>query len=272
MVSPLVPSTDVDTERRPVIEAVGLTGLFPHGRSSVRAVGFVVRAGEIYALVGGPGAGKTTIVDIVLGLQTAASGSVWLFGRNPRLHGPDVGRLVGFADAQSGLYPWMTPLQNLEFLLRLCRLSPVPSARERVNALRDMRVADRDLGMPLGTLPRAVGLATTLAASALREVRVLVLDDPTMALDSRAAAGVEDMLNEFRRRDVAVLLATSDVALARQVADRVGVLVGGEKVFERQRSGPDDRHFADLLDMYLGGAALAQASGDGGMAAVEPPS
>ena len=224
----------------------------PPDKARLERVSFTVAPGEVYCLLGGPGAGKTTTIDLVLGLLRPSSGEVRLLGADPALHNPlELRRQVSYVGASS-LYPSQSALDNLALLVRLGGANQQVKEQDELNALRRFGVAERHLTCALWLTPAEVSLAVCLASAILRNVRILILDDPTSGLDSRSVSRFADSLRVFREVATTVLLATSDVLLASQVASTVGVLKDGEKVAERGRTQMLGQSLSDLFADYVG--------------------
>ena len=105
-------------------------------KARLERVSFTVAAGEVYCLLGGPGSGKTTSIDLALGLLRPTSGEVRLLGGDPVLHNPmELRRQVSYV-AASSLYPSQSALDNLALLVRLGGAKQQVREQDELNALR----------------------------------------------------------------------------------------------------------------------------------------
>lgn len=216
----------------------------------VVAVSFQLGAGEVYVWLGGPGSGKTAIIDLVLGFGSSDAGTVEVNGLDPRLSTTELRRITAFVDGRSRLAGPMTPLDHLEFFAKLA--GALSTQQDRINALRLMGLQDRYLTESIEGLPNAAHSSVFLALAWLRRAPLLVLDDPTSGFDSVATATFIGILGEFRSLGTSVLLTTSDVLLAAQVGDHIGVLKRGEKVAERHRHQLLQESLTALYSDYVG--------------------
>ncbi len=193
-------------------------------------VSFSVRAGEVYALAGPNGSGKTTIIRLVTGLAFPSRGEVRLLGENVHEAGWRARRHLGaVVEAPAAFYPHLTGRQNLERMAWMSGLSDAASrVREVLARLELLTVADRKVGSySLGQRQRL-----GIAAAILAQPRVLVLDEPTSGLDPDGIQKVHELLAEEASQGVAVLVSTHHLREISAYANRVGILSGGRLVDE----------------------------------------
>lgn len=219
---------------RTLIDAVDLTKRFGD-RPAVDRLSFEVRSGELYCLLGPEGSGKTTAVNLLMGFTSASEGRALVCGVDPRVHPIEARRQIAFISMHSALYGAISPRRNIEFFTRLALNRPVTRGAA-YDAMRQFGIPERSFEKKVSTLPQELRLSLWLAIASLRQTPVIILDEPTFGLDSRASADLQEHLAEFRRQGKAVLLATTDVLLASQIADRIGMLKQGRKVAERTHS------------------------------------
>jgi ABC-2 type transport system ATP-binding protein len=228
----------------------------PADRVLVDRLSLAVKSGEVYCLLGSRGAGKTAVVDLILGLRRPSSGSLSVADKNPAEEPAAVKRLVAHV-AASSLYPSQSALENLRLLSALSGAVDRTTDRESRNALRRLGVADRHIESALWLAPPEVPVAVCLAAAHLRKVPAVVLDDPAANLDSRAAVRFAEGVRLLCDSGAAVLLATSDASLAGHVSDTVALLKNGVKVAERHKGQFSGDGIYSLVNDYLGPAASA---------------
>ncbi|HKP52117.1 MAG TPA: ATP-binding cassette domain-containing protein [Chloroflexia bacterium] len=194
------------------------------GREVLRDFSMELRAGEITALMGRNGVGKTTILRLILGLLKPAKGKVVTEGLDTR-HTPleEMSRVVGYVPQQPDVLLFADTVSGeIDFTRRAHRLPPDGAAllenlgltRYREHDPRDLSVGER----------QRVALAAVLAG----EPRMLVLDEPTRGLDYLQKEALAEILRDLRDKGRTIVLATHDVELAAQIADRVVLLGDGE--------------------------------------------
>jgi peptide/nickel transport system ATP-binding protein len=205
---------------------------------AVRDVTFNVAAGESFGVVGESGCGKTTLAKAIMGLQPATSGRI-LF------EGQEVSQLAGeafkayrrsvqmiFQDAVGSLNPRQTVSQMLEEVLRVHRMRPETAIRSRVDELLHL------VGLPLDVFqayPRELSGGQCQRVSIARclalEPRLIIADEPVSALDVSVQARVLNLIRSLQQElNLAVLLISHDLAVVRNICDRVCVMVHGQVV------------------------------------------
>jgi ABC-2 type transport system ATP-binding protein len=235
-----------------LLQAVGVTKAFGTAAPAVDDLTLSVRGGEVYCLLGGTGAGKTTVMRLLLGLVPPTTGRIVVNGEDVVTQ-PMVGRRHGtFISGAGSLCPLMTVQQNLALFAHLGRPTASWTSADQLNALRMMGIPERTFHTPLKGLRREILVAVWLAVAWLRDTPVVLLDEPTAGLDTRAVHQFQKHVWAFRERGRAVLMATADVLLASQVADRIGILKGGRMSAERTRAEVLSLSLSDLFLDYVG--------------------
>lgn len=202
------------------LEAIGVAKSYGP-TAALRGVDLRVAWDERVALLGGNGAGKTTLLRLAAGLLRPTSGEIAIAGHALDRAGSGARRLVGFVGHQSLLYPDLTVEENLAFFARLYGVS---DSDRRIGALlARLGVAGRRRDR-VRTLSRGLQQRVSLARALLHDPPILLLDEPETGLD---AAGRTLLAEEVGAPGRTCLLSTHDRGLARQVADRAVVLVGG---------------------------------------------
>ncbi len=191
---------------------------------AVRGVSFAVRPGEVFALLGVNGAGKTSVLEVVEGLAGADSGSVRILGADPVTERARVRPHLGVLLQSSGLPGDLTVGETLHTWARtLTRPRPVGEALAQVDLVSRTGVRVRSLS---GGERRRLDLALAL----LGRPRVVVLDEPTTGLDPESRRTVWELIRDLVAGGAAVVLTTHDLEEAEQLADRIAVMRAGRIV------------------------------------------
>jgi ABC-2 type transport system ATP-binding protein len=187
-----------------------------------------VRAGEILALVGSNGAGKTTLLELLATVQLPTSGRAIVGGFDLVDQADQIKRIVGYCPAGAeSFYPRLTGRANLEFFAALYGLCP-PEARTRTRAVLDMMGVAEAGEVVVQRYSAGMKQKLNLARALLPDAPILLLDEPTISLDTDARRQLHGLLRHLAgAANTTVLLVTHDAAEAHAVCDRVALLNGG---------------------------------------------
>jgi putative ABC transport system ATP-binding protein len=195
------------------------------GRTLVDKVSVEVRAGDVLAVVGPSGSGKSSFLRLLNRLDEPTSGTVYLEEQDYRQLAPsELRRRVGMVTQRAFLFPG-TVYQNLGFGPRQRgELLPESVAQGLLDRVGLPGYLERDVAYLSGGEAQRVSIARALANTPT----VLLLDEPTSALDEAAKSGVEMLLREvIGERSLTCVMVTHDVAQAARMATRVLVLEAG---------------------------------------------
>jgi ABC-2 type transport system ATP-binding protein len=209
------------------LEARSLS-LVREGNTVLDGVSFAVEQGEIFALLGGNGAGKSSTLLTFLGFLEASGGEVLVNGQSV---GSDVAaarNAIAYLPEAASLYGHMTAYENLDYFLDLAGKS---ASKEEIDvALERVALPHEARTRRLQSYSKGMRQKTAIALALLRETPILLLDEPTSGLDPVAIDEFHDLVKALAEGGQTVLMVTHDVYGACQVADRVGLLRHGKLV------------------------------------------
>lgn len=188
-------------------------------------VDLAVAAGEVVALVGRSGTGKTTILRLIAGLIAPTSGTVRLLGAAPELARRE--KRLGLVAQDARLHPWRTVLENVRLPLEVNPTADVNGHVSPAEWLERVGVADAAAAYPhelSGGMRQRVALARALVI----DPEVLLMDEPLASLDELTREDLRiELLRMWQLKPRSVLYITHDVQEAVLMADHVAVLAGG---------------------------------------------
>lgn len=198
---------------------------------AVDELSFAVAPGEVYGLLGGNGAGKTTALRLVVGLLQATAGRLSVAGVDVATASDAAKARIGFATASAGLYPRLTVRELLAFVAAAHGLSP-SQGRARVDAVSVALDLTAILDRRCEALSTGQKQRASLARAVLHDPPVLVLDEPTAGLDVLASRSLRDFVTAERSRGKAIVLSTHYLTEAELLCDRVGLMHRGRLLAE----------------------------------------
>lgn len=189
-----------------------------------------VAAGEIYALLGGNGAGKSTTLSALLGFLRPVAGQLAVAGIDP-VSEPDLARTrIAYLPENVALYDQLTACENIAYFMALAGAEPDRASMDRALDAAGLQIEARD--RRVSGFSKGMRQKVAIAMAVLRDVPVLLLDEPTSGLDPRATADFNALLARLKDRGTAILMVTHDLLGAADCADRIGFLASGRIVEE----------------------------------------
>jgi ABC-2 type transport system ATP-binding protein len=197
------------------------------GKEALLGVDLEVGAGELLGLLGPNGAGKSTLTKIACGLVRPSGGSVEVLGRPAG--SPPARAAIGYLAELFRFPSWCSADELLQLHQRLC--GSQGGAGERAELLELVELSHA-AGTRVETMSKGMQQRLGIAQALVGSPRLLLLDEPTSALDPVGRRIVRGLLEELRRRDVAVLLNSHLLSEVELVCDRVAIIADGKLVRE----------------------------------------
>ena len=190
-------------------------------RRAVIDVSFEVARGELLAIIGPNGAGKTTLLSMLAGIRTPDTGTV-------TQQGPNADKRIGWVPQQTAIYSKLTVAQNLRLFARLEKVEDPGAVVERMLEQTGLQERAND---ELSRLSGGNRQRVNIAVGLLADPPVLLLDEPSAALDPRQRQRLWTFIRGLTERGTSVLFCTHDISEAERHGDRVLVLADGELLF-----------------------------------------
>lgn len=241
-----------------VIEVSDLVVEYQSSKGSVRAVDGLdlhIAAGEVYALLGENGAGKTSTVEVIEGHRRRLSGQVKVLGIDPAATGRDRRELrdqIGIVLQASGIEPEITAREALTLFRSPYRN---PRTIDEVVELVDLR---EFVDQRVSTLSGGQRRRLDLAVAVIGRPKVLFLDEPTTGFDPSARRRAWDLISTLRAGGTTILLTTHYLEEAEFLADRVGVISRGRMLIEGSPRDLQQAHGQRVMsvDIVGGGSGV----------------
>lgn len=206
------------------------------GRPVLNGLNLQVAPGQVFALLGRNGAGKTTALRILLGFLAPTRGSCELLGEDSRSLSSAIRQRVAYVAEGHALYSWMSVQQALSFEAQ---------TRQRFDHQKAKHYCQRthlDLSATIRDLSRGQRAQLALLIATAANPEVLVLDDPAMGLDPAVRRELlEVLIDLLADTGAAVLFSTHILSDVERIADRVGILHGGSLLVDAELSSLSQR-------------------------------
>jgi ABC-2 type transport system ATP-binding protein len=211
-----------------MISAEGLVKRFDNF-TAVDKVTLTVAQGEVLALLGPNGAGKTTTVRMLAGILRPSEGRAVVAGFDTCQDPIAVRRQVGLLTEQPGLYLRMRGREYLDFFGSVYGLDPQTRAQRGQQLLEQLAMPEA-WERRIGTFSKGMRQKMALARALLHEPPVLLLDEPTSAMDPHSAKLVRDAILSLRSAQRAILVCSHNLVEAEILADRIAIIRRGQIV------------------------------------------
>ncbi len=227
------PAQPGDTDARaPAIELLGLSKSFPGGRApALDGIDLVVPRGGIFGILGPNGAGKTTLMSILGGLILPSAGSVRIAGHDVLTESRHIRHILGLVPQEPAIYPTLTARENLDFFGRMQGLSGA-YLDSRVQACLELAEmtgeADQRVEQFSGGYKRRLNMVIGL----MHEPEILILDEPTVAIDPHSRALIHHRLRELNAAGITILISTHYMEEAELLCSDVAIIDHGRLIVQ----------------------------------------
>lgn len=228
-----------------MLKAINLTKTYG-AHTALDRLNLEIKSGEIYSLLGSNGAGKSTTINLFLGFIKPSSGALFIGDKEVTGNGELVRELVAYIPEIVNLYPTLTGMENLSFFSGLSGYDYSKLQLEEFMTRAGLQhdAFNRRVSMYSKGMRQKVGIAIAL----VKQARALFLDEPTSGLDPHAANEFASIVRSLSESGVAVLMATHDLLLARNLGHRIGIMHGGKLVRELYS---ETINSAELTEIYI---------------------
>jgi ABC-2 type transport system ATP-binding protein len=228
---------------------------------AVQNLNLSIAAGELFAMLGHNGAGKTTAIKMLVGLIRPGSGAVRVGGYDLVSQTREATSLIGYVPDQPFLYDKLTGREILQFVGRMYGMDNEQVARSIDREIGRFELHEFVDGLT-ETYSHGMKQRTVFASALLHSPRVLVVDEPMIGLDPHSIRLVKDLLRREVQDGMCVLMCTHTLQAAEEIADRVGIMNHGRLLFNGTVAQLRERFPGEqqsLETMYL---ALTDGNGE----------
>ena len=202
--------------------------------------------GEIFALLGQNGAGKSTTINIFLGFVKPTEGVAKINGISVVDRPEETKKFIAYIPETVLLYPNLTGVENLKFFSSLAGFDYDNEAL--TNFLSKAGLQSDAHHNRLGGYSKGMRQKVGIAIAIAKKAKVLLLDEPTSGLDPKASNEFSEILKELASEGTTIFMATHDIFRAKEVADRIGIMKRGNLISE---INADEISANELEKLYL---------------------
>jgi ABC-2 type transport system ATP-binding protein len=244
-----LPMHDADA----AVELEGVTKRFGE-LIAVNELSIRVERGEIFGLLGPNGSGKTTTLNMILGLSAPTAGRIRVLGREMPKEQRSVRRMLGTVPQETALYEELSAEANLRFHAELFDV-PRHGLESRITRLLELVQLQDRRRSPAGTFSGGMKRRLALARALLHEPDLLFLDEPTLGVDVHSRRALWDHVRDLRASGKTLLLTTNYLEEANTLCDRIAIIDHGRLVVIDKPASLRQRFGDTVIEMGLDGKA-----------------
>lgn len=241
-----------------IMEARGLVKRYGHV-TAINGADFELRPGEILAVIGDNGAGKSSLIKALSGALIPDEGQIFLDGKEVHFKSPSDARQEGIETVYQDLAvaPAMSIAENLFLGREIYKTGPLAQLfkiidkkkmlEEATRHMQDLQFAIKSMSQPVETLSGGQRQGVAVARSAAFAKHVVIMDEPTAALGVAETAKVEELITRLRERDLAILLVSHNMDQVMRLADRITVLRRGTQIGTRVTKDTDKNEIVSMI-------------------------
>ena len=188
-----------------------------------------IAPGEIYGFIGHNGAGKTTTLKSVVGILQFDQGEITIGGKSIKTDPLACKRLLAYIPDNPDLYDYMTGIKYLNFIADVFGVD-AQTRRERIRTYADTFELTGDLAQPIAAYSHGMKQKLAIIAAWLHDPRLIVMDEPFVGLDPKAAHTLKGMMRQMCDNGGAIFFSTHVLEVAEKLCDKVAIIKGGRLI------------------------------------------
>ena len=188
-----------------------------------------IAPGEIYGFIGHNGAGKTTTLKSVVGIQNFDEGEITICGTSIKADPLTCKKQIAYIPDNPDLYEYMTGIKYLNFIADIFGIGSA-ERMERIHKYADIFELTADLAQPIASYSHGMKQKLAIISAWIHEPRLIIMDEPFVGLDPRAAHLLKGMMREVCDNGGAIFFSTHVLEVAEKLCDKVAIIKAGKLI------------------------------------------
>lgn len=210
-----------------MLEITGLTKTYPGGKKALTDVNISIADGEIFGFIGHNGAGKTTTIKSVVGILTYDSGRILVNGMDIKEKPMECKQITAYIPDNPDLYEMLTGIQYLNFISDIYKIDK-NKRTELITKYADMFEITKNLGDVISTYSHGMKQKLALISALIRNPKLLILDEPFVGLDPKAAFLVKETMKDLCKNGTSIFFSTHVLEVAEKLCDKIAIIKNGK--------------------------------------------
>lgn len=212
-----------------MLEIRNLSKTYSGGKKAVDGISIVVEAGDIYGFIGHNGAGKSTTIKAVVGVLGFEEGEILIDGHSVKKEPVACKRLLAYIPDNPDLYEYLTGIQYLNFVADIFGVEK-RTREERIRKYGDMFDITRALGDLISSYSHGMKQKVAIISALVHEPKLLVLDEPFVGLDPKAALDLKQIMRQLCNNGSAIFFSTHVLEVAQKLCNKIAIIKEGRIV------------------------------------------
>ena len=188
-----------------------------------------IRRGEIYGFIGHNGAGKTTTLKSVVGILGFDEGEIYIDGKSIKNSPVECKRMIAYIPDNPDLYDFMSGIKYLNFVADIFGVS-ADERQESIRKYADAFELTKDLAQPISSYSHGMKQKLAVIAAWLHSPKLIIMDEPFVGLDPKAAFKLKEMMREHCDNGGAIFFSTHVLEVAEKLCDKVAIIKQGRLI------------------------------------------
>ena len=200
-------------------------------KKAVDSLNLHIKAGELYGFIGHNGAGKTTTLKACCGILNFEEGEIYVDGVSVREKPLDCKSKIAYIPDNPDLYGYMSGIQYLNFIADVFKVS-AEAREERIHKYAADFELTEALAQPIATYSHGMKQKLAVIAALIHEPKVMIMDEPFVGLDPKAAHTLKTLMRELCARGGAIFFSTHVLEVAEKLCDKIAIIKDGKLIKE----------------------------------------
>lgn len=212
-----------------MLEIKNLTKQYKGGKKAVKDLSITIEAGDIYGFIGHNGAGKTTTIKCVAGIIDFDEGEIKIDGHSIKEEAKRCKSMIAYIPDNPDLYEHLTGIQYLNFIADIFMVS-AEERKERIGRYADAFEITENLGDLISSYSHGMKQKVAVISALIHEPKLMILDEPFVGLDPKAAFTLKNVMHELCERGGAIFFSTHVLDVAEKLCNKVAIIRNGERM------------------------------------------
>ena len=231
-----------------MLKLINFTKIYPNGKVGAKDINLDVCAGDIYAFIGHNGAGKTTTIKCIVGIQEVTNGDILIDGISIKTSPIECKKLMAYIPDNPDLYTTLTGIQYINLVADIYNVD-ISTRKQLTQKYATMLEIADELNNPISTYSHGMKQKLNLISAFIHSPKLLVLDEPFVALDPKSSFLVKEIMKDFVSHGGAIFFSTHVLEVAEKLCNKVAIIKDGKIV--KSGNMEDIKKDSSLEDVFL---------------------